>query len=237
MTATLQWMKTARPCRRCVVPAEKRNSNERFQARNIDDPKEARHAYEQLLKGARVMNTYTVREPSKEAELLLLTNSLSSIPSFLETTPLLPHHNGIDLYSIFSFEPLHNLHLGISKDIKRMIFERLSTEDLQDARGNLFKFIRKSVVQWANAFLALLEKEYPTSCLHVEFSKAKTSTRLDGLFVEDRVRGMLEGKDYKTVDMIFPFIAAFIDRACGEVSNGPVTTVSVLYLDLVGFFT
>ena len=46
---------------------------------------------------------------------------------------------------------------------------------------------------------------------------------------------MLEGKDYKTLDMIFPFIAAFIDRACGEVSNGPVTTVSVLYSDLVGF--
>ena len=80
-----------------------------------------------------------------------------------------------------------------------------------------------------NAFLALLEKEYPTTCLHVDFSKAKNSTRLDGLFVEDGVRCMLEGKDYKTVDMIFPFIAAFIDRACGEVSNGPVTTVSVLY--------
>ena len=69
----------------------------------------------------------------------------------------------------------------------------------------------------------------------MDFSKANYSTRLDGLFVEDGVRGMLEGKDYKTVDMILPFIAAFIDRACGEVSNGPVTTVSVLYADLVGF--
>ena len=85
-----------------------------------------------------------------------------------------------------------------------MIFERLSSEDLQDARGKSFKFIRKSVLGGANAFLALLEKEYPTRCLHVDFSKAKNSTRLNGLFVEDGVRGMLEGKDYKTVDMIFP---------------------------------
>ena len=188
MTATLQGTKTARPCHRCVVPAEKLNSNERFQARNIDDLKEARHAYEKLLKGARVMHMYTEREPRKEAELLLLRNSLSSIPSFLETTPLLPHHNGIDLYSIFSFEPLHNLHLGISKDIKRMIFERLSSEDLQDAREKSFKFIRKPVLRGANAFLALLVKEYPTTCLHVDFSKAKNSTRLDGLFVEDSAR-------------------------------------------------
>ena len=109
-----------------------------------------------------------------------------------------------------------------------MIFERLSSEDLQDTRGNSFKFIRKSVLRGANAFLALLEKEYPATCLLVDFSKANNSTRLDGVFVEDGVRGVLEAKDYKTVDMIFPFIAAFLDRACGEVSNGPVTSVSVL---------
>ena len=138
----------------------------------------------------------------------------------------------------FLFEPLHNLHLGISKDIKRMIFERLSSEDLQDARGKSFKFIRNSVLRGANAFLALLEKEYPATCLHVDFSKEKKLISigfLDWLFVEDGVRGMLEGKDYKTVDMTFPFIAAFNDRACGEVSNGPVTTVSVLYSYLVGY--
>ena len=82
MTAPFQRTKMARPCHRCVVPAQKHNSNERFQTRTIDDLKEAKHAYEQLLKGARVMHMYTEREPRKEAEMLLLRNSLSSVPSF-----------------------------------------------------------------------------------------------------------------------------------------------------------
>ena len=57
-----------------------------------------------------------------------------------------------------------------------MIFERLSSEDLQDARGKSFKFIRKSVLRGANAFLALLEKEYPTKCLRGLFEGKKLNS-------------------------------------------------------------
>lgn len=43
---------------------------------------------------------------------------------------------------------------------------------------------------------------------------------------------MLEGKGYKTLDIVFPLIAAFIIRATGYTDNANLTTVHTAHSDL-----
>lgn len=44
---------------------------------------------------------------------------------------------------------------------------------------------------------------------------------------------MLQGKDYKSLDMVFPFIGMFLDRCCDEVHLALSTTVFVQYVDIM----
>lgn len=41
--------------------------------------------------------------------------------------------------------------------------------------------------------------------LHIDFSKEETVQRLNGMFMFDEVRGMLEENDYRSLNMVFPF--------------------------------
>lgn len=51
------------------------------------------------------------------------------------------------------------------------------------------------------------------------FSKRKKSSGLNGLFTQERLKEMLEVKDYGYFEYILPFVADFADRfswACGH---------------------
>lgn len=46
---------------------------------------------------------------------------------------------------------------------------------------------------------------------------------------------MLEGKDYTSVDTIFPFVAALLDRIASSGENLALVTVHTLYSDTVNY--
>lgn len=48
---------------------------------------------------------------------------------------------------------------------------------------------------------------------------------------------MLEKQNYKNVDTIIPFLAAFLDRCTGLVEEPPLTKLHVLYFELVKSMT
>lgn len=43
---------------------------------------------------------------------------------------------------------------------------------------------------------------------------------------------MLKGKNYKNVDMVFPFLSAVIHRCNGWMGKAPLTKVHMLYSEL-----
>ena len=45
--------------------------------------------------------------------------------------------------------------------------------------------------------------------------------------------GMLEAKDFRSVDMVSPFMGMFLDRCCDEASIAPTTNVFVQYVDVM----
>lgn len=44
---------------------------------------------------------------------------------------------------------------------------------------------------------------------------------------------MLEGKDYRNIDIVFSFVAGFIDNITGFQNNAPLTEITTLYSDIV----
>lgn len=59
----------------------------------------------------------------------------------------------------------------------------------------------------------------------VEFPKGNVSSEQNGLFTIVGVRGRLESKDFEAVNMVFPFVAFFIDCATGNVVGALMTVV------------
>lgn len=48
--------------------------------------------------------------------------------------------------------------------------------------------------------------------LRTDFSRKETSQKLNGLFISDGLQAILEAKHYCSMDMVFPFVCAFMNR-------------------------
>ena len=182
---------------------------------------------------------HQVRVHKKMIEDALKSYSLAIWESSLESMSLADKSISPDLYSIFTFEPLHNLFLGVSKLLKVCMIQYMSSAELytknpgRGKRPRLFSSIRTSVLRGCNTVLAEFQKYYVMPGVKVDFSKHEGSSQLNGIFVQDGLRGMLEGKDYRTLDMFFPFIFGYVDSWLGYAEDAPLTKIHVMYTDLV----
>lgn len=82
-----------------------------------------------------------------------------------------------DLYSMFTFEPLHNLHLGVFILVKNCLIQHLSSgEAYSDPDGPSGKpkplsLLKMSLLRALNDVFAHVEKIYALPGLHVNFAK------------------------------------------------------------------
>ena len=67
----------------------------------------------------------------------------------------------------------------------------------------------------------------------IDFSKKDCSSQLNGIYTSTGLRGMLEGKDYKNLDTVFPFVFAYVDTWLGQESTAPLTTIHTQYTSFV----
>lgn len=200
------------PCHRCLVHKSDLASTQCFP-----------------LRSAIELPNY--RTPPRDLSMI----SIYSQSSFLEDCPLVPKIPCFDFYKLFRFELLHNFHLGISKLLKICIIYRLQSEELFTRTGSTnntprkFKAVQLSILRGINSLLATLERDYFVPGLTIDFSTSELGQQLNGLFLEHGLRGMLEGRHFKSLDMVFPFIGAFIDFCCDEVNEAPLTTLFSKY--------
>lgn len=230
------------PCHRCYVPSENLNGVERFPNRSRSDTLERREKYKQCMKeaevGRRKHHVARTREAVENANIVLGEVSLSEYSSCLEQCALFDTQARENMYSVFAFEPLHNFHLGISKLLKTCIMSRLNSNNMTSTAGSktgqprTFRALRHVILRGANDILAGMQRDCNVRGFQVDFSSGEKGSGLNGMFRNDGLRGMLEAKDYRAVDMVFPFIAAFIDRCCDEVSDAPITTICTSYGDI-----
>lgn len=240
LTSILGGTKTCAPCHRCMVSCENLNCTTKNAGRSQEDTLERREQYakrKQAMSQELSANHHAgARQAKENAEATLSVSSISSQPSFLETSPLIPRMETCNMYAAFTFEPMHNLHLGISKLIKQCMYTRFSSEQLYlslNKRRRTFRSVRNSLLRCANHTLSAIERDSFMPGLHVDFSTCEKGATPNGLFTVDGLRGMLEAKDYWAVDMVFPFVAGCLDRICGESDSAPLTTICTRYTEIV----
>lgn len=237
MLGILHSNRTTHPCFRCLAGKKELSVFKEHTLRTLEDTKRMRNTREKALErsrelheAGRVRKSY-VAEANKE----LVEKSMNSLPCFLEAFPFVGIAKVLDLYQIYSFEPLHALHIGISKLLKALIYDRLGDKTLASkALGNkLFTTVRSHILTAVNQMLSRFHRESYAPGLYLDLVSKQKGKKMNGLYTEHGLRGFLEAKNMKGIDRVFPFIAAFIDRCCGEKENAPTTKVAVLFTDLV----
>ena len=179
---------------------------------------------------------------SKEADQLLSKYSLVEEIPCLEKCPFLGLHSILDFHAVFSYEPLHNFRLGISRDLKMCLTERLKSTTLISTaiptkfgtpRRATFQTIGMTVVHGINRMLADIEKTDPAKGLRINFITGGKRDE-NGLLGEDgKLFGMPQGRNYRSIDIVSAFIGIFADRCCSEISMAVTTEVFVLYIDIM----
>ena len=224
MSAIRHNLVTCRPCHRCLVTLTGMRTGKEAPARTF-----------------RVTNW--IRRMNKASGDVLKDHlkafSIAPWKSFLEELQIeYPSFIPNSLYDIFTFEPLHNLHLGISKLLKNCTFNLISSNypamfsTNKNAKPSVIRSKKTSILSGCNTLLRAIERDSGVSGLHVDFSGKDASSRLNGIFLQTGLRGMLEGKDYRRLDTVFPFVAAFIDTVAGS-ETGQLTKVHMLYTELL----
>ena len=90
-----------------------------------------------------------------------------------------------DVYSIVTFESLQSLHLGISKLLKSCFLEYLQSNEVKTfpngsrRQQKLLSSQRTNVLKACNAILSAIERTYPSTGLHVDFSKKEKTAHLN----------------------------------------------------------
>ena len=154
--------------------------------------------------------------------------SLTTWTSFLETSPLVLPDHVHSLYDCFGFEVLHNLHLGISKLLK------LAFLDLCSKRTRIPGFARGIIartlfVKICNDYVAEIDRWYPLPGVRLDFSPHAYDGREDGFINTKGLKGMMEGKTFRNLDIVFPMLCSILDSVFADGHTCPLTSTQVAY--------
>lgn len=144
-----------------------------------------------------------------------------------------------DSYSILAFELFHSLHLGVSKSWKNCIIQYFSSKDAcsnlnePSGRQKQLSLLMTPLLRASNTVLAQIIERFTLPGFHVGFAKRERTAQLTGLFTGDRLRGLLEAKNYYAMAMVFLLTASFIVKSSGFEERCDLTRVSAQYSRIV----
>lgn len=130
-------------------------------------------------------------------------------PSHLEHESFRAKAGVLDMYCLVIFESSQTFSLGISRILKEGRFVYfLSFTDAADRRTSLLR--------GCNLLLTDIRRRSGTETKNVDFSKGYISSDLSALYTNKVIKGKLEAKDFGQLDSVFPFLAAFVEKAVSE---------------------
>lgn len=69
--------------------------------------------------------------------------------------------------------------------------------------------------------------------LFVDFLRDNPILQLNGLFSRDGVHGMLEPKDYESIDFVFLFICAYVGKVTEDIADKGLMKMTMMYPELL----
>lgn len=80
-----------------------------------------------------------------------------------------------------------------------------------------------------NSIFAALERHLLLPGLGIDFSQRESSLKLNGILLNGGARRILEGKECRAIDMVFPILCGFIDHVTGYAKSPKMTKVHAMY--------
>ena len=221
---------TNKPCIQCNCTFEDMHLLKEGIKRMIDDTLSLRKRANEIM-----------RNNGKEFDdsEILKANSLSIVEPFIEMAYrkycsfIAP-----DVYSIYTFEMLHNLYLGLSKILKICLYKYLGSDELvvmtirDEEKKVVLRSKKKAILKFINHTLSQYEREYGVPSLYVDFKKKGNTNSLDGLYLEKGMKGMLQGRNFKHLDYVFPMVCSTIDTILNKGDKCLLTEVNTSYTEL-----
>ena len=243
LASVLHGNKTELPCTRCLTRRDDLSLFSESPIR-LRTAKEVLRLQEKACALEEAIQKASRREERKrlreERTMLLRSRCVTPVRSALTLWPFLGLHPTLDLYQALTFEPMHNLPLGIGRLLKECLMLRMSSKELHSSEmltakdePRTFFSIKSDVLYSINKTMQLIQTDSSSSGFSVDFQNAKVHHKINGLYTSDGLASMLEASDLLCVDQIFPFIGALVDRLCGEVEEAPTTKVMTMYTDIV----
>lgn len=146
----------------------------------------------------------------------------------------------LDVYEFFSVEPVHVLHVGVSKMLKESTSVCLRSATVKtdcyiyvQRSECTFASLRTAIITQVNKFVEQATRQKDTVQIPLYVRNNKGRVGLNGVFTDGDIDGMLEAAYIKKMDMVSPFIGGLINRICGEPETCPVKTVFTEYVDVL----
>ena len=235
--------RTMQPCPRCHVPVQDMKHSKIGDTRSVDETRNVLSEFEALLSasdGIRVNRPAASRALKDRAKKKLDDISVQPIIPVLSQFPFVGATPYLDIYGLFSVEPMHVFHLGVSRMIKDAATDRLRCNELRtdhyrtvDRRMRSFPSIRPAILRQVNAFVDEVSRKSDGTPIGLYIKNVDGRPGLNGMYTDEGLTGMLEAADIKKLDMISPFIGGIFDRVCGESETCPITTVFTEYVDVM----
>lgn len=124
------------------------------------------------------------------------------------------------------YESLHNLTLGISKMMKRCLLAYVLFGGLVPSRC-----IWRAVLRGFNLLLSAIQEEIQRLKSRA-YSRKGTCLGLEGAVHEQQNGGVLEGKSFEALGIVFPFVSPFVDRSNWEVRHYNMTSAHPMFSEL-----
>lgn len=96
-------------------------------------------------------------------------------------------------------------------------------------QGRVLSPLKVEVLGEGNSVLSVMREHCSLPRLQIDFSKTKVWVQLNRIYMETGLRGMLREKHYQSLDMVFPFISAFVDNVSGYGEPYPMIGVHTMY--------
>lgn len=124
-----------------------------------------------------------------------------------------------DVRSMFTFGPLHNFPLEMSRLLKFRLTQCLSSDGnyspfrglvwKKNGRGRYgFRYLKRAMV-----YELTVKRGTQFLDFNVDFAMKEQNAQLNALLARERLQTMMKGRTYRAVDAALPFVPAFSDTS------------------------
>lgn len=161
------------------------------------------------------------------------------IGNILYYVDLTPNSWPNDRCSVSTVEPLHLFYMESFRKLKECTVSQFSSSEL---KTNLLlskmhqKKSRSCENRLLNGRINLLgayKNVFRVFGLQTDFSTQQMTSKLNDFFTTTDAEGVLEGKYFSALEVIFPFICAFPDRSTRYGWQHVLTQINTVYSDIV----